>query len=36
VLPAEPVRWMHANFERAADDWEAWARELQELFSGSQ
>ena len=36
VLPDHPVRWMHANFEDAADDWETWAGELQELFSSSQ
>ncbi len=32
VLPEEPIRWMRANFEDAADDWESWASELQMLF----
>ncbi len=33
VLPEEPVRWMRANFEDAANNWEGWAEELQVLFS---
>ena len=32
VLPSEPVRWMNANFETAADDWKAWAEEVQSIF----
>ena len=32
VLPEEPVRWMRVRFEDAANDWEAWAAELQEIF----
>lgn len=36
VLPEQPVRWMHANFESAADGWEAWAGELQALFANSE
>lgn len=35
VLPQEPVRWMVADFENAAEGWEQWAAELQELFSSS-
>ena len=35
VLPDHAVRWMHANFENAADGWEDWASELQVLFSKS-
>ncbi len=34
VLPESPVRWMQANFETAADDWEAWAGELKDLGLG--
>ncbi|WP_345689163.1 extracellular solute-binding protein [Novipirellula caenicola] len=34
VLPETPVRWMQANFETAADDWESWASELNELGLG--
>lgn len=32
VLPTTPVRWMRAPFETAADDWESWAAEVQEIF----
>ena len=32
VLPEDPIRWMRVDFERAADDWEPWAKELNELF----
>lgn len=32
VLPEQPVRWMRASFEDAADGWENWAREVQSLF----
>ncbi|TWT53604.1 putative binding protein component of ABC iron transporter precursor [Rubripirellula amarantea] len=32
VLPSEPVRWMNADFESAADDWKAWAEQLQTIF----
>jgi iron(III) transport system substrate-binding protein len=32
VLPEEPVRWMRVNFEQAAEGWEDWAAELQNLF----
>jgi iron(III) transport system substrate-binding protein len=32
VLPAEPVRWMRADFEAAAEGWEQWSTELQEMF----
>jgi len=32
VLPNEPVRWMRVDFEAAANDWNAWANELQPLF----
>ncbi len=35
VLPTQPIRWMRVNFEAAANDWDAWAAELQELFSES-
>ena len=28
VLPADPVRWMRVDFEAAATDWEAWAKEV--------
>ncbi|GAA4452677.1 extracellular solute-binding protein [Novipirellula rosea] len=34
VLPETPVRWMQANFENAANDWEAWASEINELGLG--
>ncbi len=32
VLPETSVRWMRADFESAANDWENWATELRELF----
>ncbi|KAA1261280.1 Iron-utilization periplasmic protein precursor [Rubripirellula obstinata] len=32
VLPSEPVRWMNVDFEKAANDWEAWAEEIQTIF----
>ncbi len=32
VLPESPVRWMRADFEKAADDWDAWAKKLDDLF----
>jgi iron(III) transport system substrate-binding protein len=32
VLPDEPVRWMRADFEGAAEDWESWAAILQGIF----
>lgn len=33
VLPTEPVRWMRADFEAAAEDWEAWAGDVAEIYS---
>ncbi|MEO9595341.1 extracellular solute-binding protein [Rhodopirellula bahusiensis] len=33
VLPNEPVRWMRVDFEAAADDWDAWAKTLADLFA---
>ena len=33
VLPAEPIRWMQADFEQAADDWEDWSAELNQIFT---
>jgi iron(III) transport system substrate-binding protein len=32
VLPEEPIRWMRVDFEAAADQWEEWAAELQQIF----
>lgn len=32
VMPNHPVRWMNANFEEAAQDWEEWAAEVQSLL----
>ncbi|MGI9474371.1 MAG: extracellular solute-binding protein [Rubripirellula sp.] len=32
VLPEEPVRWMRVRFEDAANDWDAWAEKLQDMF----
>jgi iron(III) transport system substrate-binding protein len=32
VLPEEPIRWMRVDYEKAADKWEDWAKELQQLF----
>ena len=32
VLPTKPVRWMKVDFEKAADGWEAWAKEVQAIF----
>lgn len=32
VLPDQPVRWMRVDFESAANDWEAWASKLKDLF----
>lgn len=32
VLPEEPVRWMRADFEAAAEHWETLADELLEIF----
>ena len=32
VMPDEPVRWMNADFESAADDWESLANRLNEIF----
>lgn len=32
VLPSEPVRWMKVDFEKAAADWETWAKEVQSIF----
>lgn len=33
VLPVEPIRWMRADFEQAADDWEGWSAELNQIFT---
>lgn len=33
VLPSEPVRWMRVDFEAAAEDWDAWAKTLADLFA---
>jgi iron(III) transport system substrate-binding protein len=33
VLPEHPIRWMRADFEAAADDWESWAATLQGIFT---
>lgn len=33
VLPEEPVRWMRADFEAAAEDWDAWNAEVAEIYS---
>lgn len=32
VLPDQPVRWMRVDFEAAAEGWDEWAAELQEIF----
>ncbi|WP_419189164.1 extracellular solute-binding protein [Stieleria marina] len=32
VLPESPVRWMRVDFEKAAEDWEPWAKQLDEMF----
>jgi iron(III) transport system substrate-binding protein len=32
VLPSHPVRWMNADFEKAANDWESWAAEVQSVI----
>ncbi|QDT01712.1 Fe(3+)-binding periplasmic protein precursor [Rubripirellula lacrimiformis] len=32
VLPESPVRWMRAPFEQAADDWDAWSKEVLAIF----
>ena len=32
VLPSDPVRWMRADFEAAANDWKGWAAEVKTLF----
>ncbi|MGB7324111.1 MAG: extracellular solute-binding protein [Rubripirellula sp.] len=32
VLPENPIRWMRAPFESAADDWETWAKDVQAIF----
>lgn len=33
VLPEEPVRWMRASFEAAAEDWESWNAEVAKIYS---
>ncbi|MEM1070251.1 MAG: extracellular solute-binding protein [Planctomycetota bacterium] len=33
VLPPEPIRWMRVDFEAAADDWDQWIKEVQQVFS---
>ncbi|TWT81906.1 Fe(3+)-binding periplasmic protein precursor [Planctomycetes bacterium CA13] len=33
VLPSTPVRWMHVDFETAAEGWEQWAEELLKVFA---
>ncbi|WP_315853486.1 extracellular solute-binding protein [Neorhodopirellula pilleata] len=33
VLPAEPVRWMRADFEAAAEDWDEWANDVAAIYS---
>lgn len=32
VLPADPVRWMRVDFEAAAEGWDEWSKEVQEMF----
>ncbi|TWU58719.1 Fe(3+)-binding periplasmic protein precursor [Rubripirellula tenax] len=32
VLPENPIRWMRAPFEDAADEWESWAKDVQAIF----
>jgi len=33
VLPSEPVRWMRVDFEAAAEGWDDWVKEVQEIFT---
>lgn len=33
VMPDRPVRWMRADFEAAASDWDAWAQQVRQIFS---
>jgi iron(III) transport system substrate-binding protein len=33
VLPPEPVRWMRVDFEKAAEDWDGWVKQLQQIFA---
>ncbi|MCP4945531.1 MAG: extracellular solute-binding protein [Planctomycetaceae bacterium] len=32
VLPSDPVRWMRVDFEAAAEGWDEWSKEVQEMF----
>ena len=32
VLPEKPIRWMRVDYEKAADNWEDWVVEVQQLF----
>jgi len=33
VLPTDPIRWMRVDFEAAAEDWDNWVKEVQDVFS---
>jgi len=33
VLPAEPVRWMRADFEAAAEGWDDWSNDVAAIYS---
>lgn len=33
VLPDHAVRWMHVDFEKAAEGWEKWANDVAEIYS---
>ena len=32
VLPADPVRWMRVDFEAAAEGWDEWSKDVQDVF----
>jgi len=32
VLPTDPVRWMRVDFEAAAEGWDEWSKDVQDVF----